>query len=84
MTEILQGIECAVYMDDVGIWTDGSFEEHLEVVEKVLQRFQQYNLKCNPLKCDWAVKETDFLGYWMTPSGIKPWKKRVDAILKMD
>ena len=36
MTEILQGIECAVYMDDVGILTNGSFEDHLAVVEKVL------------------------------------------------
>merc|ERR1711884_696086 len=52
MTEILQGIKCAVYMDDVGIWTNGTFEKHLEVVKKVLQRFQQYNLKCKPLKCD--------------------------------
>ena len=40
MTEILQGIECAVYMDDVGIWTNSTFDEYLEAVEKVLQRFQ--------------------------------------------
>ena len=29
------------------------------------------------------IQESDFLGYWMTPTCIKPWKKRIDAILNL-
>ena len=63
MEEVLNGIDCSIYMDDVGIWIKGSFQEHLSVIEQVLHQFAANNLKCNPLKCSWAVKETNFLGY---------------------
>ena len=81
MVEMLQGIPSECYMDDVGVWTNGSFKDHMAIIDRILQRFQQKNMKCNPLKCSWAVQETDFLGYWMTPTAIKTRKKRIEAII---
>ena len=84
MTKMLEGLDCECYIDDVGIWTSGNFTELVDLVDQVLKRFAANGIKCNPLKCDWAVKETDFLGHWMTPDGIKPWKHKIDAVLLMD
>ena len=72
-----------VYLDDVGIF-DNTWEEHLQTVEKVLTRLQDHDFTVKPEKCEWAVRETSFLGFWLTPTGLKQWPRKVEAILKLD
>lgn len=74
------GVE--TYIDDIGLFSN-SYEDHMKLIKTVVERLQNAGFKINPLKCEWAVQETDFLGHWLTPTGIKPWKKKIEAILKM-
>ena len=70
---VLDGIkDIEFYMDDIGVFSS-SWEEHLALLSLVLTRLQNVGFTINLLKCEWAVQETDFLGHWLTPEGVKPW-----------
>jgi hypothetical protein len=70
-----------VYIDDKGIYMGTKLGASSKIVDEVLQQLEYNGLTVNPLKCKWAVQETDWLGFWLTPEGLKPWKKKIKAVL---
>ena len=79
LREVLQTGDVVCYIDDIKI-TSVTWEAHINLIQKVLTLLQENNFTINPHKCKWAVKEATFLGYLFTPTGVKPWPKRIDAI----
>ena len=56
----IDGIEFS--MDDIRIFSS-TWANHLSLLSTVYTRLQDVGFTINPLKCEWAVQETDFLGH---------------------
>ena len=50
--------DVSVFLDNISIFSD-SFEDHLQSLDIVLQRLQDNIFTVNPLKCKWAIQETE-------------------------
>ncbi|GFX60426.1 retrovirus-related Pol polyprotein from transposon opus [Trichonephila clavipes] len=78
MHEVLRGLPfCFVYLDDILCYSENA-EEHRSHLRTIFQRLSSYGLKLNTSKCVFGVI---FLGYLITPDGIKPLPDKVQAVL---
>lgn len=75
----LQGKICLVYMDDIIIYST-SLQEHLDSLKQVFDRLISYNMKIQLDKSEFLQKTVEFLGHVVTPEGIKPNPKKLQAI----
>ena len=73
MQEVLRGFswkKVLVYIDDILIMSD-SFEEHLDLVGKVLKILISNGIKIKLAKCSWFKEEIKFLGHVVSSKGVK-------------
>ncbi|KAL7448146.1 hypothetical protein ACHAXS_000129 [Conticribra weissflogii] len=83
MEEVLRNVKnTGVNLDNIGAFSF-TWEHHILLLEKILHRLEANGFTIDPLKFEWAIQETDWLGYWLTRTGLKPWCKKIDCILQM-
>jgi len=84
MSKLMQDLECCrVYLDDLLCITRGTFEEHLKKHQLVFERLTKANLKINDPKSNFCTQRLEYIGYLLTPKGIKPLTNKIKAIIRM-
>jgi hypothetical protein len=86
MNEVMQGLQwsiCVCYMDDTLVWAH-SFEEMMERLELVLERFIGANLSLKAKKCVLFASTVDFLGFRLSSQGISVSPEKVETIRKIN
>ena len=74
-----------VYLDDILILSNDkdTFDDHLNKVKTVFARLYKTGMKVNLTKTEFFKQELEYLGYLLTPLGIKPLPKKVEAITRI-
>src|SRR5678815_1410421 len=72
-----------VYVADV-LLISKEFEEHLLLIEQVLQRFSETNVKIKISKCSWVQKEVIFLGQILSRTGKRELPDFMDQVDKWE
>ena len=73
---------CLYYLDDIIVFSS-TWAEHLERLRAVFERLRRANLKLGARKCHLAAREVSFLGYRVTPEGLEPEPRLMEAISKL-
>lgn len=69
---------CIIYLDDVII--SKSYEEHLERLQKVLQRIRESGLKLSPKKCKFFKQEVVYVGHCVSAAGSRSDPAKAEVI----
>ncbi|UYV84114.1 hypothetical protein LAZ67_X001216, partial [Cordylochernes scorpioides] len=81
INQVLWGLDFVFpYLDDILVALK-SEEEHESHLRAVFSRLDQYGLHIDQVKTVLNVNNIEFLGYWITPEGIKPTESKVQAMV---
>lgn len=71
--------EAFAYMDDV-IVPSKTIDEGLQKLSDILNLFRSSGITLNLSKCNFLKRSIDYLGFEVTELGIKPGKKKIEAV----
>ena len=81
MSELFADLEhVRTYIDDLLVISNGTYEDHLIKLDKVLKRLREAGLKVNAKKSFFAESKLEYLGFLITRNGIMPLPKKVEAL----
>ena len=80
MDQILSGIENVMcFVDDI-LLTSDSESEMVRLLDQVLTRLRQHNVRLNKAKCQFFKSKVQYLGHILSAEGIQPIQDKVEAI----
>jgi RNase H-like domain found in reverse transcriptase/Reverse transcriptase (RNA-dependent DNA polymerase)/Integrase zinc binding domain/Integrase core domain/Zinc knuckle/Aspartyl protease len=69
----------SVYLDDICIYSS-TLEEHLRHLDEVFRRLEANCIRLNPAKCQFLQREFTYLGFRITPEGVRPDPAKVSGL----
>ena len=67
------------YIDDIVVFNE-HFDDHLKDLEAVFKRSREAGISLKLNKCAFAASEVDYLGFVLSPNGIRPQSQLTEAI----
>lgn len=81
VNSVIAGLDgCDAYIDDVIIHSNGTFEEHLQIIRAFFQRLSEAKLTINLAKSEFCHATLTFLGHEVGQGHVKPIDAKVQAI----
>ena len=62
--------KCLLYLDDIIVFGT-SLQEHIENLREIFKKLQENNLKIQPDKSEFLMKEVGYLGHIISKNGIQ-------------
>ncbi len=86
MQQVLAGLSpedgpdfTSAYIDDILVFS-ATLEDHIQHLEQVINRLLEVGLKLRPNKCKFIRQEVNYLGFVLTPFGLKTSEEHVRAV----
>ena len=57
---------------------------HLDLLQKVIQKFANYGIHINYKKCEFVVNECNFVGHVVNSKGVKPQPWRISDVVNFN